>query len=87
MDYEKTRQEFFEDFGGDADLDEVILWVEARFPKIGAANGLYGGLKAVEWVVVNMVGTVRCMSCRMEKKNGHAEDCLVGNAIAKAEAD
>ena len=48
-------------------------------------DDLLAALKAVEWPRYDDCGENFCVCCGALKSQGHASECLVGNAIAKAE--
>jgi hypothetical protein len=47
---------------------------------IAAAPALLEALEAVEFVYISPLGTF-CPECRERKKDGHKDDCLIGNAL------
>lgn len=73
--------------GGINDGDSPITWMgeelrDANRSLIEAAPDLYESLKAVEWGNKFKNTCPSCFSCQSQ---GHAPDCLIGNALKKAE--
>ncbi len=60
--------------------------LEAVATLFQAAPDLYAALKAVEWLSADTKGLVKvCPICGNVEQQGHAPDCIINNALLKAE--